>query len=126
MNAPLSLAYLRFLELSRAIKESDLDSLTANQTALLETVAIAWHTGKPMSVREAIAVQHLGSPATLHKRLTALRKNGYIEEIAVEGDRRTKLLSPSKKSLKYFERLGKAMSLKEANPRRGNPTTDLI
>jgi len=114
MNSPLSTAYMRFLELSRAIKEKDAGELTANQKALLELVSLAWHQGAPMSVRQAITLDQLGSPATLHKRLTLLRKNGYLEELAVDGDRRTKLLAPSAKTLKLFERLGGALAYKEA------------
>ncbi|MFM7008576.1 MAG: hypothetical protein ACKO0Z_04485 [Betaproteobacteria bacterium] len=114
MNNPLSTAYLRFLELSRAIKEGEGETFSANQKALLEAVALAWHKGNPMSVRQAIAIEQLGSPATLHKRLAVLRKNGYIEEIAVEGDRRTKLLGPTEKAIHYFTQLGDAMTLEQA------------
>lgn len=113
MTSPLSTAYLRFLELSRAIKENDADALTANQKALLELVSLAWHSGEPMSVRQAIDLSQLGSPATLHKRLTFLRNSGYLEEISVEGDRRTKLLGPTVKTLRLFEQLGGAMLLKQ-------------
>jgi len=85
--------------------------LTANHNALLEAIALAWYSGEPMSVRKAIGISHLGSPATLHKRLAFLRKNGYLEEIAVEGDRRTKFLGLTEKSQNHFKLLGDAMSL---------------
>lgn len=114
MSAPLSTAYLRFLELSRAIKESDCEALTANQRALLETIALAWHQDKPMSVREAISVSLLGSPATLHKRLAFLRNNGFVQEISVGGDRRTKFLGPTDKAIKLFEKLGGAITLQHS------------
>ena len=114
MTTPLSTAYMRFLELSRAIRENETNALTANQKALLELVSLAWHSGAPMSVRQAIALSQLGSPATLHKRLAFLRNSGYLEEISVEGDRRTKLLGPTEKTLRLFEQLGGAMALNHA------------
>jgi Fe-S-cluster formation regulator IscX/YfhJ len=61
-------AYLRFLQLAKAIQslpESPL--LDANENALLEAIALRWFENKPMTVREAIGLSELGSPATLHK-----------------------------------------------------------
>lgn len=114
MNDPLSQTYIRFLELSRALSENLPEPLTANQKVLLEAVVLAWHLEEPMSVQQAISIDNLGSPATLHKRLTILRQMGYVEEIAVDGDRRTKLLGPTQKALKYFAQLGEAMTRKPA------------
>lgn len=113
MNNPLSSVYLRFLELSRALSETSGDPLSANEKTLLDAVALAWHSGSPMSVRQAIALDHLGSPATLHKRLAVLRNSGYVEEIAVEGDRRTKLLGPTQKALDFFSKYGEAIRLQQ-------------
>lgn len=110
MNSPLSSIYLRFLHLSNALTEDSDLNLTPNQRALLESLALAWHQGKPLSVRQSILLEKLGSPATLHKRLTMLRAQGYIEEKAVEGDKRTKLLIPTKKALIYFESLARVMT----------------
>jgi len=51
----------------------------------------------------------LGSPATLHRRLSHLREQEYLEESFIEGNRRTKLLGPTQKTINYFESLGKLM-----------------
>lgn len=110
MSSPLSSAYFRFLQVARSLSETEETPLDANHRALLEAVALAWHQGRPMSVRHAIALDNLGSPATLHKRLTTLRHAGLLEEIAVQGDRRTKLLGPTPKALDYFAQLGEAMT----------------
>ena len=83
MKTPLSSAYLRFLHLANAFSREAAVDLTANHLALLESIAIAWHADKPLSVREAIAQENLGSPATLHKRLMVLRNEGYVRELSL-------------------------------------------
>jgi hypothetical protein len=109
MDTKSSIAYLRFIGLSNALMGQSVYSLSANQRALLEAIALAWHSGQPMSVREAISLSSLGSPATLHKRLGVLRTEGYLLETYVQGDKRTKWLGPSPKALKFFEKLSVAM-----------------
>jgi len=54
-------------------------------------------------------LDNLGSPATLHRRLSHLREQEYLEESFIEGNRRTKLLGPTQKTINYFESLGKLM-----------------
>ena len=59
--------YLRFLQLAKAIQNlPDAPLLDANENALLEAIALRWFEQKPMTVREAIGLSNLGSPATLH------------------------------------------------------------
>lgn len=109
MNTPLSSAYLRFVQLSRALSSSDEKALSANERALLEAIALAWFQKQPLTVRQAISIESLGSPATLHKRLTVLRASGFVEDQGVDADRRTKLLVPTSKALAFFDKLGGAM-----------------
>ena len=111
MNSPFLNAYFRFLQVSRALTDSQETVLSANHRALLEAVVLAWHEGQPLSVRQAISLESLGSPATLHKRLATLRSAGLLEEISVEGDRRTKLLGPTTQALQFFAQLGNAMAM---------------
>ena len=109
--SPLSLAYFRFLQLRRSFTAHDGIPLSANERALLESIVLAWHEGLPMPIRQAITLKELGSPATLHKRLSKLRAAGLLEVMAASNDRRTKLLIPTEKAFQYFEQLGQAMSL---------------
>ena len=80
--------------------------MDANERALLEAVALRWFEDEPMTVREAIAMERLGSPATLHKRITRLRQKDMLVAFNQEGDRRAKYLIPSEKTLKMFAELG--------------------
>lgn len=116
IKSPLASAYLRFLQLARVIQAlpegMDMD---ANERALLESVVLRWHENSPMTVREAIALSHLGSPATLHKRITRLRAKEMLCTLNQEGDRRAKFLIPTPRTLEYFSHLGQSMQLVHQN-----------
>lgn len=109
-HSPLATAYFRFLQLAKAIEAlPDAALMDANESALLEAVVLRWHEGQPMTVREAIALAHLGSPATLHKRVTRLRQKEMLTTHSEPGDRRAKFLIPTPKALTYFDHLGRSM-----------------
>ena len=77
IRSPLAEAYVRFVQLARTLQAETPPALLmdANERALLDAVALRWFEGQPMTVREAIALDHLGSPATLHKRITRRSAN---------------------------------------------------
>ena len=109
-RTPLATAYLRFLQLARSIQAlPDGPGLDANEKALLEAVVVRWHEGHPMTVREAINLAELGSPATLHKRVTRLRQKDMLSTASQDGDRRAKFLIPTARTLEYFNHLGQSI-----------------
>ena len=109
-TSPLVSAYLRFLQLAKAIEAlPSQGGLDANETALLEAVVLRWHQGEPMTVREAIRLDQLGSPATLHKRVTRLRQKLWLDTHSEPGDRRAKFLVPTPRTLEHFHQLGQSM-----------------
>jgi hypothetical protein len=109
-HSPLAGAYLRFLQLARAVEAlPDGKQMDANESALLEEVVLRWHEGQPMTVREAIHLAHLGSPATLHKRITRLRAKDMLATYSEPGDRRAKFLVPTEQALARFHHLGQTM-----------------
>lgn len=109
-HSPLAGAYFRFLQLARAVEAlPDGTPMDANESALLEAVVLRWHEGQAMTVREAINLVDLGSPATLHKRITRLRNKDMLATYSEPGDRRAKFLIPSQQALDYFDRLGQSL-----------------
>lgn len=103
-------AYLAFLGLIARTAASDTpaqDEIDPNETALLEIVILRWSMGSPMTVRQTIAMAHLGSPATLHKRLMRLRAKGYLQLQDVAGDRRVKQLVAGTRGVEYIESMGR-------------------
>lgn len=113
--SPHAVAYMRFLQLAAAIDGlPELDGFGANERALFEAIALAWAQQKPLSVRQAIALEALGSPATLHKRINRLRQLGLVSDSSEPKDRRTKRLIPTDLGLAYAEKLGQAMVMGSA------------
>ncbi|PIT78222.1 hypothetical protein [Limnohabitans sp. G3-2] len=109
-NSPFAAAYLRFLQLAKVIQAlPDGMEMDANEKALLQAVVLRWYENQPMTVREAIALADLGSPATLHKRITRLREKEMLSTFNLEGDRRAKFLIPTQRTLDYFSHLGQSM-----------------
>jgi hypothetical protein len=103
---------MRFLKLSKAIQQlPDAPLLDANENALLEEIALRWFEKSPMTVREAISLAHLGSPATLHKRITRLRQRDLLLTFNQADDKRAKYLLPSDKTLAMFADFGKKMNV---------------
>lgn len=104
-------AYLRFLQLAKSIQQMpDAPLLDANEKALLEEVALRWFENQPMTVREAIGLAHLGSPATLHKRITRLRQKQMLMTFNQPEDKRAKYLIPTEKTISLFGDFGKKMN----------------
>ena len=114
-HSPLASAYFRFLQLARAVEALPQGTaMDANETALLEAVVLRWHEGHPMTVRESINLSALGSPATLHKRVTRLRLKEMLAPYNEPGDRRAMFLIPTPKAVEYFEQLGQSMQQVQA------------
>jgi len=106
-RSPLAEAYFRFLQLAKTFQaDPSTAAMDANERTLLDAVALCWFEDRPMTVREAIALDYLGSPATLHKRISRLRKKDMLVAFNQEGDRRAKYLIPTEKTLKMFAELG--------------------
>ena len=111
-QSTLAAAYFRFLQLAQAVQALPSGvEMDANESALLEAVVLRWHEGKPMTVREAIPLAQLGSPATLHKRITRLRQKELLDNMNEPGDRRAKFLVPTQHALDYFHHMGRSMQL---------------
>ena len=111
-NSPFVSAYLRFLQLARVIQAlPDGIEMDANEKALLQALVLHWYENQPMTVREAIALADLGSPATLHKRITRLREKDMLSTLNLEGDRRAEFLIPTQRTLDYFSHLGQSMQV---------------
>ena len=116
-QSPFASAYLRFLQLAKVVQAlPDGQEMDANESALLQSVVLRWYENEPMTVREAIGLAGLGSPATLHKRITRLREKDMLSTLNQEGDRRAKFLIPTQRTLDYFKHLGQSMQQAHQNP----------
>jgi DNA-binding MarR family transcriptional regulator len=112
-----AIAYMRFLQLAKAVQQlPDAPQLDANEKALLEEIVLRWYENRVMTVREAIGLTHLGSPATLHKRITRLRQKDLLKTFNQPDDKRAKYLIPTDKTMAMFGDFGKKMNTAVASP----------
>ncbi|NBO42494.1 MAG: hypothetical protein EBU92_13450 [Betaproteobacteria bacterium] len=110
-------AYMRFLRLAKSVQQlPDAPQLDANEKALLEEIALRWFENRVMTVREAIGLSQLGSPATLHKRITRLRQKDLLKTFNQPEDNRAKYLIPTDKTIAMFANFGKRMNSAIATP----------
>ena len=102
--------YLRFLSLLHAIENSDeLPPMDLEAKRLLEVIAIRHDQRNPLTVTEVMALNHIASPATLHRKLDQLREMGMIDAVFEGGNRRTKYMAPTVAAQRYFEKVEKAL-----------------
>jgi len=103
--------YLRFLTLLHTIEgKGELTTLDLDAKKLLETIAVRHSLGKSLTVTEAMAMSHIASPATIHRKLDVLREIGMIETLYEGTNRRTKYLVPTAQANRYFQEHSKTMN----------------
>jgi DNA-binding transcriptional ArsR family regulator len=108
-HSPFVVAYLRWLQAVSVVQSLPvMDGFGVEEKALFEAIMLGWAQNSSLTVQQAISIEELGSPSTLHKRLSRLREMELITAECVDGNRRTKFLVPSIKGLEYAESLGRA------------------
>jgi hypothetical protein len=105
---PCTLSYLKYLQAKQ--KQHALADIGAEETELLNAMALHWSAGKPLAVREAMELKSLASPSTLHRRIANLKTLGWIADQNRSGNLRIKLLVPTAKALAYFDKMGRALA----------------
>jgi SOS-response transcriptional repressor LexA len=101
--------YLRFLQLTEAIRGlPSLPALDPLEERILALVARAGQKKERLSVRDMMAREELGSPATLHSRLKSMREKGWIMLTDTEDSRR-KQIELTQAALLHFDKLSKCM-----------------
>ena len=108
--SPLATAYLRFLQLAKAVDSTpNRPLLDANESALLDALAVHWFAGSPLTVMQAMGLDRLGSPATVHRRIARLRKIGMVTTDEDANDTRIKRLVLTPAAVAHFEHLGQSL-----------------
>jgi len=103
-------AYLKFLNLVQALREMPtFPAIDATEERLLHQLESAWSAGKQVTVLEAMQMDAETSPATVHRRLKALRKKGIITLTVDESDNRVKYVSATALATEYFAQLSNAL-----------------
>lgn len=101
--------YLRFLRLADALRGlPSLPSLDPIEERILTLIARASQEQRRLSVRDVMAVDSIGSPATLHARLKSMREKGWVLLVDTE-DARRKQVELSQAALSHFDRLSECL-----------------
>lgn len=79
--------------------------LGATHLHLLERIGIHETDGKPLSVTAAMKLADVASPATVHRMLDDLEASGLVKKSFRGNNVRTKHLTLTMKSSKYFFKL---------------------
>ncbi len=107
---PSDMTYFQFLKIIQLTKTVHTGSgLTPNEIQLLQEVALSHFEGQAFTVKQALKLQDLGSPATLHKRIQNLRKGGFLSFEKKDTDHRSKYLIATPLAIQYFECMGEIM-----------------
>ncbi len=101
--------YLHFLNLTERLDQELMPQIDLQSKKILET--ITWHhqSGNALTVTQVMQLDTIASAATIHRKLDDLRESGLIQNTHQGSNRRTKYLTPTKLSLRYFEKVGKLM-----------------
>lgn len=103
----MSIEYLRFLNLLKALDNPSAKALDATSRKLLEIISIeaALHQ-RHFTVNELLAMKDIGSQASIHKKLHSLVQDGYIT-LETQEDARVKRALPTKQANKFFSEINK-------------------
>jgi hypothetical protein len=77
---------------------------TVRKTSM-EALTASWHSGQALTVTETMSLSVAGAPATVHRKLTNLKKQGLVSVHESDIDLRVRMLVPTRRALDYFERL---------------------
>ena len=106
-----SSTYLRFLNLVQGVRAlPDFPVLDPVEERLLNLFATVWHSGKQITVLQAMGMSTDVSSTTAHRRLKSLRKKGVITLLADEADNRIKYVQPTSLAQHYFSQLGQCLN----------------
>jgi hypothetical protein len=105
----MSHEYIRFIEVLKGLSSKDGGAIDPEAKLLLDEIAIQHFKNTPLTVSDLMALKHIASPATIHRKLDSLLQANLVE-LKFEGDnRRTKFISITKTGDRYISNLSKAM-----------------
>jgi DNA-binding MarR family transcriptional regulator len=99
--------YLLFTTYAADIKPSKIH-LDFSAKELLDIIGCC-HFHEPLTVTEAMDLQEIGSPATIHRKLDDLLLAGLIYHYQEPDNKRTKYIKLTPQAIGYYAQLSQAM-----------------
>jgi SOS-response transcriptional repressor LexA len=104
-------SYIKFLSDFQKIESANTSKgLDLVGESLLGYIAVHFAKGLTLTVTECMRISTVASPATIHRKISDLIEQGWIESVYEGENRRTKYLAPTAKAVKYFEKVSKLVS----------------
>ena len=104
--------YIQFLNLLKALehppKAPDID---VTSKLILDEVAIGVAKDEMLTVSDVMGLKHIGSPATLHRKLNTLIDAHMVDPVFHGNNRRTKYIALTNEGESYFRRLSDAIQM---------------
>jgi hypothetical protein len=102
--------YLRFLQqVHRMTSKGRLNDLEPVCSRLLDEVANEYMAERPLTVTGLMGLDHIASPATLHRKMQVLLREGLIELVVDSENKRSKFVMLSKMGKRRYEVLSSLM-----------------
>jgi hypothetical protein len=104
--------YIQFLNFLQVLEQtSDAPDIDVTSKLILEQVAIAVAKEDMLTVSDVMGLKHIGSPATLHRKLNTLIDAHMVNAVFHGNNRRTKYMALTKEGESYFRRLSDAIQM---------------
>ncbi len=107
LNAWLNLRKL--LEVINA--ETDLKGLDSRTQRLLEWIVTNYSADRPTFVQHIVMKSDVASPATIHKGLAILEREGLISVMVDEADSRRRIVTPTPRAKKLLAKLSERVQV---------------
>jgi hypothetical protein len=103
-------AYVSFLEIGNLIQvASPLPPLDPLEERIFRIVARIGYENNRLSVRDLMALHEIGAPRTIHSRLKAMRRKGWIAFTDTK-DAQRKQVEPTEAALRFLDLIGGRIS----------------
>ena len=85
--------------------DTDLKSIDERSQRLLEWIVAHYSSERPMFVQTIVMKSEVASPATIHKGLSILEREGLISVVVDPEDTRRRIVSPTERARKLMAKL---------------------
>ncbi len=105
-------AWLNLRELLEAINtETDLKDLDSRTQRLLEWIVTNYSADRPIFVQHIVMKSDVASPATIHKGLAILEREGLISVKVDSADSRRRIVAPTDRARKLMANLSQKVKV---------------
>jgi len=104
------LPYFKYLEILRKTLPNGVAlGIDPISVLIMDEIAVHEKNDDPLTITVMMSYLHIASQATIHRKLTQLVDDGFVNSKCVGTNRRTKHLTVTKVAERYYKTLSQAM-----------------